>query len=151
MKAAPIPPLTIPRNTNQGNWVRLVNSNGGTVYQGRIPKKLRDTIVATTDAKTSGANRFIEKLPSTISAANTAPEMGALYAAISGAVFAALIVLGWSGLYAGCDSRSQRGLRSVRMFSGVGGMVRPELRRRPAVRRSACPRAACCSEHHAGV
>ena len=81
MKAAPIPPLTIPRNTNQGNWVRLVNSNGGTVYQGRIPKKLRDTIVATTDAKTSGANRFIEKLPSTISAANTAPEMGALYAA----------------------------------------------------------------------
>ena len=52
----------------------LVISNGGTVYQGRMPKKLRETIVATTDANTSGANRFIEKFPSTISAANTAPE-----------------------------------------------------------------------------
>ncbi len=68
----------MPRHTNHGSWVRLVNSNGGTVYQGWMPKKLRDTIVATTDANTSGANRFIEKLPSTISAANTAPEMGAL-------------------------------------------------------------------------
>src|ERR1035441_6651906 len=81
MNAAPIPPLMMPRHTNHGNWVSLVNSNGGTVYQGRMPKKLRDTIVATTDANTSGANRLMEKLPSTISAANTAPEMGALYAA----------------------------------------------------------------------
>ena len=43
-----------------------------------MPKKLRETIVATTDANTSGANKLIEKLPSTISAANTAPDMGAL-------------------------------------------------------------------------
>ena len=43
-----------------------------------MPKKLRVVMVATTDANTSGANKFIEKLPSTISAANTAPEIGAL-------------------------------------------------------------------------
>ena len=59
----------------------LVNSNAGTEYQGLMPKKLRDTIVATTEAKTSGAKRFIEKFPRTIHEANTAPEMGALYAA----------------------------------------------------------------------
>src|SRR5436190_645634 len=58
----------------------LVNSTAGTVYQGLIPKKLRETIVATTEAKTKGANRFMEKLPSTTSEANTAPAMGALYA-----------------------------------------------------------------------
>src|SRR5258708_21882909 len=46
-----------------------------------MPKKLRETTVATTDEQTSGANRFIEKFPNTISAAKTAPEMGALYAA----------------------------------------------------------------------
>src|SRR6266436_1098021 len=77
----PITPVNIPRHKNQGIWVRLVNSNGVTVYHGRMPKKLRETIVAITDAKTSGANRLIEKFPSTINAANTAPEMGALYAA----------------------------------------------------------------------
>ncbi len=66
---------------NQGSCVTLVNSKGGTVYQGRMPKKLRETMVATTEAKTSGANRLMEKLPSTISAAKTAPLMGALYAA----------------------------------------------------------------------
>src|SRR5664279_2729929 len=81
MNSAPMPPLITPRHTNQGSCVRLVNSKGGTVYQGRMPKKLRDTIVATTDANTSGANRLIEKFPSTIRAANTAPEIGALYAA----------------------------------------------------------------------
>jgi len=43
-----------------------------------MPKKLRDTIVATTDENTSGANKFIEKFPNTNSAANTAPEIGAL-------------------------------------------------------------------------
>src|SRR5690606_5150567 len=59
----------------------LVNSNGGTLYHGSIPKKLRDTIVAITEEKTSGANRFIEMLPSTINEANTAPAIGALYAA----------------------------------------------------------------------
>src|SRR2546430_12677992 len=80
-KAAPIAPVKIPKNTNHGSWVILVNSNGGTVYHGLMPKKLRDTIVATTEAKTRGAKRLMEKLPSTISAANTAPEMGALYAA----------------------------------------------------------------------
>src|SRR3989442_7218544 len=79
--AAPIAPVKIPRHKNHGNCVTLVNSYGGMVYQGRMPKKLRETIAATTEAKTSGANKFIEKLPRTISAAKTAPEMGALYAA----------------------------------------------------------------------
>src|SRR5437870_2093748 len=46
-----------------------------------MPKKLRETMVAITEAKTNGANRLIEKFPSTISAAKTAPEIGALYAA----------------------------------------------------------------------
>src|SRR5437773_12199211 len=71
----------MPRNRNHGNCVRLKNSNAGTRYAGSIPKKLRETMVATTEAKTSGANKLIEKLPSTISAAKTAPEIGALYAA----------------------------------------------------------------------
>src|SRR5580765_3078370 len=71
----------MPRSKNHGSCVRLVKSKEGTVYHGRMPKKLRETIVATTDAKTSGANMLIEKFPSTISAANTAPEIGALYAA----------------------------------------------------------------------
>src|SRR5207253_5065020 len=75
---APIAPVTNPRHRNQGNWVRLVNSNGATLYQGRMPKKLRDTIVATTEANTSGANRLIEKFPRTIKSAKTAPEIGAL-------------------------------------------------------------------------
>ncbi len=35
-------------------------------------------MLATTDENTSGANRFIEKFPSTIHAANTAPATGAL-------------------------------------------------------------------------
>ena len=43
-----------------------------------MPKKLRETMVAITEAKTNGANRLIEKFPSTINAANTAPEIGAL-------------------------------------------------------------------------
>src|ERR1035437_1762603 len=80
MKSAPMAPLKIPRHTNHGSCVRLVNSNGGTEHHGWMPKKLRDTIVATTDANTSGAKRFMEKFPNTISAANTAPEIGALYA-----------------------------------------------------------------------
>src|ERR1039457_4073661 len=81
MNIAPIPPLTIPKQINHGNWIRRVNSNGGTVYKSRMPKKLRDTIVATTDANTRGANRLIEKFPSTISAAKSAPEIGALWPA----------------------------------------------------------------------
>jgi len=52
--------------------------NGGILYHGSMPKKLRDTIAAMTDEKTSGAKRFIEKFPSTISDANTAPAIGAL-------------------------------------------------------------------------
>src|SRR6266480_7431636 len=80
-KAAPSAPVSKPRHMNHGSWVNLVNSNGGTLYHGRIPKNVRDTMVATTDAKTSGANKFIEKLPSTTSDANTAPAIGALYAA----------------------------------------------------------------------
>ena len=43
-----------------------------------MPKKLRDTIAAMTEEKTSGAKRFIEKLPSTMSAEKTAPVIGAL-------------------------------------------------------------------------
>ena len=45
------------------------------------PEKLRETMVAMTDEKTNGANKFIEKLPRTICAAKTAPATGALYAA----------------------------------------------------------------------
>jgi len=37
-----------------------------------MPKKLRETMVATTDAHTRGAKRFMEKLPRTMSEANTA-------------------------------------------------------------------------------
>src|SRR5258708_322461 len=77
----PAMPARIPSSRNHGNCSRLVKLNGGTSYKGVMPKKLRDTIAATTDEKTSGANRFMEKLPSTIKDANTAPEMGALYAA----------------------------------------------------------------------
>src|SRR5213075_1508290 len=58
-----------------------VKSNGGTVYHGLMPKNVRETVAATTDAHTIGANRFIDKFPSTINDANTAPEIGALYAA----------------------------------------------------------------------
>ena len=43
-----------------------------------MPKKLRDTIAATTAEKTTGANRIIEKLLKTICAANTDPASGAL-------------------------------------------------------------------------
>src|SRR6185437_549921 len=71
----------MPSKMNQGNCPMRVNSNGGTVYQGLIPKNVRDTVAATTEAHTTGANKFIEKLPSTIKDAKTAPEMGALYAA----------------------------------------------------------------------
>src|SRR5437870_338015 len=80
-KAAPVAPVRMPKKTNHGSCVMLVKSKDDTVYHGLMPKKLRETMVATTDEKTRGANRFMEKLPSTISAANTAPEMGALYAA----------------------------------------------------------------------
>src|SRR6185437_6668288 len=74
-------PAAIPSSTNHGNCEMRVNSNGGTVYHGLIPKNVRETVVATTDAHTTGANKFMEKFPSTISDANTAPEIGALYAA----------------------------------------------------------------------
>src|ERR1700722_5299665 len=77
----PITPVKIPRTKNQGNCVNRAKSYAGTTYHGCIPKKLRDTMLAITDEKTSGANRFIEKFPSTINAANTAPVIGALYAA----------------------------------------------------------------------
>jgi hypothetical protein len=55
-----------------------VNSNSGTTYHGAMPKKLRLTTVATTEATTSGAKQSMEKLPRTICAAKTAPAMGAL-------------------------------------------------------------------------
>ena len=77
-KIAPETPQPNPNSTNHGNWSTLVNSNGGTTYQGLMPKKLRETIAAMTEENTSGANRFMETLPSTISEANTAPAIGAL-------------------------------------------------------------------------
>src|ERR1043166_7124695 len=80
-KIAPHNPAAIPSKMNHGNCVILVNSNGGTVYHGAMPKKVRETVAATTDAQTTGANKFIEKLPNTMSDAKTAPEIGALYAA----------------------------------------------------------------------
>src|ERR1043165_4090334 len=80
-KAAPKAPVKIPRQRNHGSCVMRVNSNGGTVYQGRIPKKLRETMGATTEAKTNAPKRLMEKLPSTQRAEKTAPEIGALYAA----------------------------------------------------------------------
>ena len=55
-----------------------VNSNAGTEYHGAMPKNVRLTSVATTDAPTSGAKQVMEKLPSTICAAKTAPASGAL-------------------------------------------------------------------------
>ena len=73
--------VTNPTTTNPGSLPRLVNSCGGTTYQGLSPKKLRDITDAITEANTTGANRCMEKFPSTIKAANTAPAMGALYAA----------------------------------------------------------------------
>ena len=39
---------------------------------------LRETIAAITEEQISGANRFIEKLPSTMSAEKIAPVIGAL-------------------------------------------------------------------------
>ena len=71
-------PQPNPSSTNHGNWSTLVNSNGGTTYQGLMPKKLRDTIAAITEENTRGANRFMETFPSPITAANTAPAIGAL-------------------------------------------------------------------------
>jgi hypothetical protein len=43
-----------------------------------MPKNVRETTAAVTEATTSGAKRFIEKFPSTICAAKTAPLIGAL-------------------------------------------------------------------------
>ena len=77
-KTDPSTPDAIPSRINHGNCVTRVNSNDGTEYHGSMPKNMRDTIVATTEENTSGANRFIEKFPSTIHEAKTAPEMGAL-------------------------------------------------------------------------
>ena len=78
---APNTPETNPSNKNHGNCDNSVKSKSGTRYHGVIPKKLRDNTDATTDANTSGPNKCIEKFPSTTCAANTAPPIGALYAA----------------------------------------------------------------------
>ena len=61
-------------------WLKLTVSGRlfGKTYQGSIPNQKRDTIVATTEDITSGANKFIEKLPTSTKAANKAPAMGAL-------------------------------------------------------------------------
>ena len=77
-KPAPKPPHTNPSSTNHGSCDSRVKSNGGTTYHASMPKKLRDTTAAMTDANTSGTKTFIEKLPSTIVAANNAPPTGAL-------------------------------------------------------------------------
>src|SRR5262249_9522816 len=76
--SAPNKPAAIPNKINHGNCVNFVNSNGGTVYHGLIPKMFLETVADTTEAQTIGAKRFIEKFPSTINEANTAPEIGAL-------------------------------------------------------------------------
>src|SRR5215469_10803045 len=79
-KNAPAMPQTSPSRMNHGNCSGPTSGNGGIWYHGWIPKKVRDTIVAITEEKISGANMFIEKFPSTISAEKTAPAIGALYA-----------------------------------------------------------------------
>ena len=43
-----------------------------------MPNQNRETIVATTEAMTNGANRFIEKFPTKTKAAKSAPAIGAL-------------------------------------------------------------------------
>src|SRR5213593_2832479 len=78
-KPAPKAPETAPSKRNVGSWVRLVKSYFGTSYHCWMPKKLRVRIEATTEEKTTGANKFIEKFPSTIWAAKTDAAMGALY------------------------------------------------------------------------
>lgn len=75
--AAP-PPHKIPSTKNHGNCAGTTSGNFGTSYHGLIPKNVREVIVAITDAQTSGAKRFMEKFPSTISDAKTAPAIGAL-------------------------------------------------------------------------
>src|SRR5678815_2050236 len=75
---APAAPVRAPNSTNHGSCVSRVNSNTGASNQWLIPKKVRETTEATTDDTSTGANRFIEKLPKTIWAAKTAPLMGAL-------------------------------------------------------------------------
>ena len=58
---------------NEPNWARLAISNAGT--RQRVDRKSSaKPMVATTEAKTSGANRLIEKLPRTICAARLLPQ-----------------------------------------------------------------------------
>src|SRR6185436_6482044 len=68
----------MPSGRNHGSCERLVKSKSGTRTHACGVSGLRATTVATTDDTTSGANRFIEKFPRTIWAANTAPATGAL-------------------------------------------------------------------------
>ena len=68
-------PQAIPRKRNQGSCVTLVKSNGGMEYHGSMPKKLRDTMAAITEEKTSGANKFMDTLPRTIIAANKGTDI----------------------------------------------------------------------------
>ena len=77
-KTAPRMPHKSPNKMNHGNCAGALGGNCGTLYHGSIPKKLRETVAATTEAHTSGAKRFMEKFPSTISEAKTAPVIGAL-------------------------------------------------------------------------
>ncbi len=76
--SAATPPQIKPISKNHGNCPAVGEGNFGTEYHGSIPKNVREVITDITAAHTSGANRFMEKLPSTISDANTAPVIGAL-------------------------------------------------------------------------
>ena len=84
-KKAPLAPEIIPKIRNHNilvkfvAWSKFIDS--GRTYQGSIPNQKRETIVATTEDITSGAKRFIEKLPTRTKAAKRAPAIGALYAA----------------------------------------------------------------------
>src|SRR3989304_7698423 len=87
-KAAPSNPENTPSNKNQGSCVSRVKSKSGTTYHCSTPKKVRVKTAATTEEKTRGANRLMEKFPSTTCAAKTAPATGALQEAESPAAAA---------------------------------------------------------------
>ena len=53
--SAPSQPATRPSRMNQGSWPRRETSKSGTMYQGLMPKKVRDATEAITEEKTRGA------------------------------------------------------------------------------------------------
>jgi len=72
----------MPKIKNQPIWEKRAawskSMDSGNKYQGSMPNQNRDTIVATTEAITKGAKRFIEKFPTNTKAAKRAPAIGAL-------------------------------------------------------------------------